>query len=86
MIRAAAEFAYRCGIVALFCAAFATLISLAEAAPLTLHLLPNSMQPASMDECAAATGKRPKWTISKQERSNEPWHHRTCVYLYERQP
>ena len=53
----------------------------ASAAPLTLHLLPNSMQPATMDECAAATGKRPRWTISKQQRSNEPWHHRTCVYL-----
>ena len=30
MIRAAADFAYRCGIVALFCAAFAWAISMAE--------------------------------------------------------
>ena len=30
VIRAAAEFAYRCGIVALFCAAFATLIAMIE--------------------------------------------------------
>ena len=36
MIRAAADFAYRCGIVALFCAAFAWAISMNEAQAETL--------------------------------------------------
>ena len=50
----------------------------ARAATGRLMLLETSMQPASMDECERTTGKRPDYTVSKQSRTGEPWHHRIC--------
>ena len=46
-----------------------------------LILLDPSMQPAYLAECQRAhpTGK-PVWSVSRQSRSNEPWHHRFCLY------
>ena len=64
-------------LLAVFLFAFAWAISRAEAA--TLTLLPNSMQSLTMSECEAATGQRPRHVISKQDRTGEPWHHRTCI-------
>ena len=62
----------------LFLLAWAISMNEARAAG-TLHMLENSMRPADGDECERATGKRPVYTISKQDRTNEPYHHRTCA-------
>lgn len=45
-------------------------------------LLETSMLPATFDECAKARPDlgRPDRVTSKQQRSNEPWHHRTCYW------
>ena len=55
-------------------------ISKNEARAATLHMLEPSMSPANGDACERAYGRRPDYTISRQERANEPWHHRTCAY------
>ena len=62
----------------LFLLAWAISMNEARAAG-TLHLLPNSMRPADGDECERVLGIRPAYTISKQDRTNEPYHHRTCA-------
>ena len=64
-----------CALILLY--ALAQWITDAHAA--TLTLLSNSMQPATMQECEAATGQRPRHVISKQDRTGEPFHHRTCI-------
>lgn len=48
-----------------------------HAPTMALH---NAMQPADLSECqrAAPERGRPDWTISRQQRSNEPWFRRTC--------
>lgn len=45
-------------------------------------LLPNSMLPASGDECFAARPDlgRPYFTASKRDRTNEPYHSRICYF------
>ena len=45
-------------------------------------ILENSSKPASLGECAAARPDlgKPLWTISKQNRSDEPWYQRTCYW------
>ena len=44
-----------------------------------LTMLDISMQAATPSECERATGIRPAMTISRQDRTNEPFHHRTCI-------
>ena len=46
-----------------------------------LILLDPSMQPAYLAECQRAhPAGTPVWSVSRQDRSNEPWHHRFCLY------
>lgn len=45
-----------------------------------LMLLENSSQPAWGDECERAFGVRPDFTVSRQDRTGEPHHHRTCGF------
>ena len=65
-----------CALILLY--ALAQWITDAHAAA-TLTLLPNSANPATMAECEGATGQRPRHVISKQDRTGEPFHHRTCI-------
>lgn len=53
--------------------------------PLWAVQLENSTQPAGMDECRRASPDRgrPIFTLSKLDRSNEPYHHRTYLYSAE---
>lgn len=43
-------------------------------------LLENSAKPASLDECQRAAPERPRpdWSVSRQQRTGDPWHHRMC--------
>ena len=45
-------------------------------------LLENSSRPATLGECQRRHPSmgRPQATISYQQRSGEPWHHRTCAW------
>lgn len=45
-------------------------------------LLETSSMPATMEECMRARPDlgRPVHVISKQGRTNEPWHHRMCMW------
>ena len=52
----------------------------ARAAHLFAVLLEPSMNPATMDECGRRKGERPLYTVSFQNGSMTPWHHRTCWY------
>lgn len=47
------------------------------------RLLEDSSLAASMEECLRTypTLGRPIMVTSRQQRSNEPWFRRTCIYL-----
>ena len=77
--------AFRMAVVFLILALFASIISLNEARAAGKSyrvLLENSAQPATPDECQRARPGlgRPYFTVSHQQRTNEPWHHRTCYF------
>jgi hypothetical protein len=64
------------------CYALAGTMDYAAARVSGLMLLENSMLPASLEECERARpgAGRPARVMSKQQRTNEPWHHRTCAW------
>lgn len=82
MLRSLVAFLWDCLIVLAIVGVCAIIISRneAHAGGIKLLMLEPSMNPANGDECQVATGVRPVYTISRQNRSNEPWHHRTCAY------
>ena len=82
MLRNLAAFLWDVMIVALlaFFAAWVITANEARAQGARLYLLETSMRAADGDECERKFGWRPDYTVSKNDRTGEPYHHRTCAY------
>lgn len=70
------------GVFLIVCYAVVGTIDHAAAEVSHLLMLENSMLPATFDECERASPDRgrPRRATSRQQRTNEPWHHRTCLW------
>lgn len=74
--------AWKVGLFLILCYIIVGTIDHAAARASHLMLLENSALPVSGDECerAAPSRGRPDWTVSKQQRTGDPYHHRFCAW------